>query len=225
MSKLLAFHNDEAIKKKYVDRVKNHMKLDNIIQGSGWNGTKGCAIGCTFERYDSSLAPSEIGMPEWMAKLEDTIHEGLTVEESKLWPLRVLESIKPGVDLNSIQPEMMIFILQSTLDTFDHEKTPDVKKAVETVIDLWRGDAAYADAAANAAAYAAYAADADADAAAYAAYTDYADYADYTADAADAAAAAYADAAAAKHATYKKFADKLIELISGLEQWRGGKDE
>lgn len=40
---LQAFHNDQAIKNKYVARVIAHREADNIIRGTGWDNGKGCA--------------------------------------------------------------------------------------------------------------------------------------------------------------------------------------
>ncbi len=198
--KLIAFHGQQEIKDKYLARVRWHREQDNLIQGTGWENGKGCAVGCTLESYSHARYPIEMGIPEWLARVEDTIFEGLPKEKAMLWPERFLSAIKPGADLEKVKGPFLIFVLQSTLATFDHEKFPDVKAAIDSVISLWglpeeqRTSAAAdaADAAADAADAAAYAADAAADAA----------------DAAD--AAAYA---AARAAAYEKFADKLIELL------------
>jgi hypothetical protein len=52
MIKLLAFHSDPEIKKKYVARVMEHQKLDEIIQGTYWAAGKGCAsiVPCDMAR-------------------------------------------------------------------------------------------------------------------------------------------------------------------------------
>lgn len=45
-----SYHNNPAIKQKYIDRVKEHQRLDNLVQGYGyWENGKGCAVGCTLE--------------------------------------------------------------------------------------------------------------------------------------------------------------------------------
>lgn len=66
---MLSFHNDIAVKQKYLDRVMAHQKADNIIRGTGWSNGKGCAVGCTLENYDHSRYPIELGVPEWLAKI------------------------------------------------------------------------------------------------------------------------------------------------------------
>lgn len=110
-----AFHNDDKIKQKYLSRVKRHRELDNIIQGTGWNGERGCAVGCTLENYNHAAYEKELGMPEWLARVEDTIFEGLTKEKAMLWPERFLAAIHPGADLEKIKTPFFIFILEQNL--------------------------------------------------------------------------------------------------------------
>jgi len=87
-----AFHNDEAIKLKYVNRMKEHIRLDNLVHGQGWESGKGCAVGCTLENYDHAQYPIELEVPEWLAKLEDIIFENMSLEKSKTWPLLFFRS-------------------------------------------------------------------------------------------------------------------------------------
>ena len=236
-----AFFNDEKIKQKYLKRVEDHRKADELIKGKYWENGKGCAVGCTIHSSDHYAYETELGIPRWLARVEDRIFEGLSEEESKKWPETFLKAIKPGVNLNLVLKPFLIFIVECASEKFDHKKFPkQAKKIKESLKKLkkikpadaaaYAAYAAYAAAyAAYAAAYAAYAADAAADAA-YAAAD--AAYAAYAADAADAAAdAAYAAAYAAYAAAYaagyyrnrpvfqsemKKFADKLLELIIEL---------
>ena len=80
---LLAWQNDPAKKAFYIESIKAHRDADNFIQGEGWDGFKGCSIGCTFEKYDHSLHETELGLPVWLAHLQDKIHEGLSAEHSR----------------------------------------------------------------------------------------------------------------------------------------------
>jgi hypothetical protein len=183
-----AFHNDPLIKQKYLERVRMHRAADNLIRGTGWDGHRGCAVGCTLEDYNHQKYETELGIPLWLAKVEDTLFEGMSHDNAMAWPERFLVSIKPGVELDKVKAPFMIFVLESTLKHFDHEKFTDVKVAVDRVIAMYRsGDYSHA-ADAGRAAYAAYAAADAADAA----------YAARAAAAADAAAAAAADAARKK---------------------------
>lgn len=105
---MLSFHGDPAIKKKYVDRVLAHQAADSIIQGTGWENGKGCAVGCTLENYDRKRYPIELGLPEWLAYLEDRIFECLPKEEALLWPAKFLEAVPIGVDVEIVMHQLAI---------------------------------------------------------------------------------------------------------------------
>lgn len=136
-----AFHNDEAIKLKYLERVQLHAKMDEIIKGQYWQGGRGCAVGCTIHSSEHANYETELGIPEWLARLEDCIFEGLPNERAKLWPEEFLSAINIGADLSKVEAPFIIFILKSTLDNFDHKEYPDVKSAIDTCINLYeRGD-------------------------------------------------------------------------------------
>jgi hypothetical protein len=234
-----AFHNSVEIKQKYLTRVQQHALADEIIKGTYWQDGKGCAVGCTVHSGDHGAYETELGIPRWLAHLEDRIFEGLPSARAKVWPEEFLSAITPGQDLEKVKIPFLIFIVESARENFDHEKFPKTLTAIDGVLLELRRDkidleklrearrAAYAAAAADAAyAYAAYAAAdaayayaayAAADAAAAAAYAA-ADAADAAYAAADAAYAAdAADAAYARRNAYVKFADKLLELIGELK--------
>ena len=219
---MIAYHGQQAIKDKYLARVRAHREADELVQGFGyWKDGKGCAVGCTMHSDSHNAYETELGIPKVLARLEDSIFEGLSVKLARQWPERFLAAITPGANLSLVSSHFFIWLLGDPADgVIRHAKTDKTRDAIQRVVDLYRRHAngekiavanwqaaaaaddadAYASAdaadAAAAAAYAAYAsadaAAADADAAASAA-ADAAAYAD--ADAAAYAAAAYADAA------------------------------
>ena len=186
-----AFHNDPKIKETYLARVRAHREADQIIQSYGyWNEGKGCAVGCTLHSDNHAAYETELGIPQVLARLEDGIFEGVSVERSKSWPEDFLAAIPVGADLSLVWPKFAIWLLTDP----DHgvirfSKTPQV---VEKVAILYSRLIA-GDQPTHAEWSAAYAA------AAYAA-----------ADAARAAARAAADAAHARGAQ----ATKLLQLLS-----------
>ena len=149
MSKLKAYHGKIETKKFYVNRMKQHIKADELVRGNAWDGEKGCAVGCTLNKYNHKAYETELGIPEWLAKVEDTLFEGMSLKKSKTFPKLFLEAIKPGVDLEKAKAPFIVFILKSTLKSmdrvkFDKEKNPDVveaikgsKAAVQQMIDCW----------------------------------------------------------------------------------------
>jgi hypothetical protein len=134
-----AFHNDPAIKTKYLARVAMHRAADELIKGQGWENGKGCAIGCTLEKYDHSRYPIEIGIPEMLARLEDCIFEGLPNGKSQAWPERFLSAIKPGADLSRVGWQFLLWLLtRSGIGAYDH---PLVRDAVAQVAEVLRAPA------------------------------------------------------------------------------------
>jgi hypothetical protein len=202
---MLAFHNDAAVKKKYVARVAAHRRADELERGATGQNGRGCAVWCTLDAYDHSRYPVELGIPLELAHLEDRLFENMPIARAMMWPAEFLRAITVGADLSDVWPKFAIWLLKD----IQKYARPDGKKAIDAVVGLYRERAkrddptwkearraavaaAYA-AYAAAAAYAAYAAAAAAAAAAYAAYA-------VASDAAAAAAAAYADAADAADA-------------------------
>ena len=82
---MLSFHNDPKIKDKYLDRVRKN----------------GGAVGCTLEHNDSKRYPIELGLPVWLARLEEEIFNNLPVDKAKQWPLNFLKAIPIGVDVDA----------------------------------------------------------------------------------------------------------------------------
>ncbi len=111
MEKLLSFHNDPKIKKKYVDRVKAHAKADEIIKGKYWEGGKGCAVGCTVHSNRHDDYSEELGICWQLALVEDSIFEKLPNGDAKDFPIQFLKSMPVGVDTNLIFKKFVLWNL------------------------------------------------------------------------------------------------------------------
>ncbi len=93
MDTMLAFHNKDSVKKKYLDRVKAHYEADEIIQGIYWENGKGCAVGCTMEMSENIHKAMEktLGIPVSLAYLEDRLFEGYQMVKQKSFPYAFLK--------------------------------------------------------------------------------------------------------------------------------------
>jgi hypothetical protein len=168
MSEPLRAYSTTISKADFVKELEVHQKADRFAKGLYGNMegfTKGCAVGCSLEsiartkklkfRYDDhSLYPVHLGIPEWLARVEDSIFEGLPLERSKKWPVEFAQAINEGADLEKVKGPFLISTLKETLKTFDHSAYPDVKAAVDGSIALWErediGSAEWTKAAARA---------------------------------------------------------------------------
>src|SRR5258708_20723993 len=139
---MIAYHGNTEIKKKYLDRLKAHRIADELVQGIGWetNGkSKGCAVGCTLDAYEHNRYETELGIPEHIARLEDSIFEGLSREKAMEWPEVFLTAIKPGADLSLVFPRFIIWLLIDPKDgVIKYAKGyADCEKAIRDVADLY----------------------------------------------------------------------------------------
>lgn len=109
-----------AINEQLLARIAEHERLDTIVKGVYWeqaNGKwKGCAVGCSLKDPDDhtplsgthELYPERLGLPEWLARLEDAIFEGLPDDESLTWPRRFAEAIPVGADLSGLEDSLAV---------------------------------------------------------------------------------------------------------------------
>jgi hypothetical protein len=201
-----SFHGDDAIKQKYLDRVRKHRELDNIIQGTGWEDGKGCAVGCTLENYDHYSYPIELGLPKWLAHLEDRIFEGLPGEEAMFWPEQFLSAIPVGSGLL----KQVIIAINAVKKCHETELLSNTC-SIDWESASWAASSAAESAARSAASSAARSAEYAAKSAYWAARS-----AEYAAKSA-AESAEYAASSAAEYAEYaswKQEASDLLELLS-----------
>ena len=220
----------DITKKDLLKEVKWHRQQDMIIQGTygeGSNGDwKGCAVGCSVhsinrlkgKKYQTSnhkVYETELGIPEWLARLEDTIFEGLPVEQAKLWPEQFIKAIPENVDLEPVKWKFCAYLMKENVDRVLSLDISDglkerVVKAIRGVLNVheeaiktgsWDGSAAWsAESAADSARSAADSAASAARSAESAAWS--------AASAADSAAWS-----AARSAAYIKHSKKLLALL------------
>ena len=218
-----AFHNDPAIKAKYLERVAAHRHLDQLVQGTGWESGRGCAVGCTLDTYDHARYPIELGIPIQLAHLEDQLFEMQPSVDAQEWPTRFLTAIPVGADLTGVWPQWAVWMLEDPTHGVVRYAgdRQDVIAAIRGVADLYRTSTMPSvGAAAEAARAAAEAARAAARAAPAAWWAAEAARAAGTAEwaAAEAArAAARAAPAAARAAWTTAACDKLITLLASAK--------
>jgi hypothetical protein len=134
---LIAFHGDPRIKAKYLRRIRAHRKADELVRGRGWDNGKGCAIGCTLNAYDHQAYETELGIPELIAHLEDSIFEGLPVAEAMEWPDKFLAAIPVGADLSNVIPQIVVWQFEDVKWGLQNtEEVKDSPKLRELCVDL-----------------------------------------------------------------------------------------
>ena len=134
---MLSYHNDPAIKQKYIARFAEHRGADEVIQGIGFDNGRGCLIGCTLDHYDHSRFPIELGWPEWMARWADKVFEGLPKSEAAQFGSDLLEAVPVGVDLDPVKHTLAIARLERCIARLVDNDEPyavKVREAINIVI-------------------------------------------------------------------------------------------
>ncbi len=111
-----SYLDDPTLKERFLAQLAWHRQKDMIAQGVYGDMTdsgnfRGCAVGCSisslariegeysFDTMDHSLFERLLGVPAWLAHLEDAIFEGLPWDDARLWPERFAAAVPVGVDL------------------------------------------------------------------------------------------------------------------------------
>lgn len=230
---MFAWNNDAALQTNMLAQVDEHIRLDQVIQGQYWTGSKGCFIGCLAHGSSATRVEELTGWPAMLTKIAEGIFEGLAKSDAPAFFERAMKAPRLGANLSLVLWGFLHWCVTDALEQYADAKT---RKGCAAAVEVLRvkaegglvtraaDAAAYAaadaasdaaDAAAKAAAYAAHAAAYAAYATTYAADAAYAAYATaYAADAAYSAADAYAADAAAAYAARLRQADKFVELLA-----------
>jgi hypothetical protein len=146
--KMKAYHGDKKLKSLMVKEVKWHRDQDLIIQGtygdSTKSGSKFCAVGCAIDSLNRKLGKNlpnqghkhleeELGIPEALTRLWDSLFEKLPKELAIDFPLEFIKAIPVGADLSLVAPKFIVFVLKDCLVNADDNG----KKAINQTIGLW----------------------------------------------------------------------------------------
>src|ERR1700677_1110689 len=119
-TEVITFHGDPKLKRKLLARITAHEKADAIAQGTyeTWNGgVHRCAVGCSLrDLTDKDNQPTDwhqtmedvLGVPVWLASLEDRVFEGMTSDDAKGWPKRFSKALPVGVNLDGLADRLSI---------------------------------------------------------------------------------------------------------------------
>ncbi len=132
--KLVAFHGKVNEKEILLKQLQDHYDQDEIIKGEYWEKGKGCAVGCTIHSDKHNKYESRLGIPEWVARLEDRLFEGMENADSKEFPSRLIKAIPVGFsNWKHVYHKLYIHILEKECKNIDHEL---VKNTFYDVIEL-----------------------------------------------------------------------------------------
>ena len=136
-TKVLAYHGKETLKQETIAKMQSHHDADELVKGLYWEKGKGCMIGCLAHREADAheWVAKALGFPLELAHLYDGLFEGLSLEASKSFPLKVLNATHTGADLSKVAARFKLWILENELHC-DREAHPKIANAIDDVIAL-----------------------------------------------------------------------------------------
>jgi hypothetical protein len=139
---MLTFKNDPTIKDALVSRMKKHIELDELVKGATGQDGKGCTVWCALNNgdmnhgYNHAAFESILGLPEWLARLQDTIFEGLSVEDAKWFSSQWVTAIPVGRDITRVKWKFCAFIMKENIErVLLLDISDDLKKQVVDAIN------------------------------------------------------------------------------------------
>ena len=128
---MLSYHNDENLKKLIVCEMRKHKEQDQLVKDTYCREEcgkfKGCAVGCAIDsinialgkRYrnsDHKVFEEELGIPEWLAHIQDLLFERLPIGDNSQFAVDFLESIPVGVNLESVKWKFCAFLMRENIE-------------------------------------------------------------------------------------------------------------
>jgi hypothetical protein len=134
---MIAYHGLVQEKRTILRKLRAHAKADRLVKGRYWEDGKGCAVGCTLEDATGShyLYESRFGIPQALARLEDTIFEGLPNAKAMTWPVAFMSAVPVGADLSRVVWQFLHWLLTDVRASPGIEH-PTVKDAVARCAEL-----------------------------------------------------------------------------------------
>jgi len=134
----LSFQGRPEVKEFYLTRARAHRQADEILKGQYWADGKGCAVGCLIHGDRHEELARELGIPVPMAYLIDLLFEGQPNDTAKDFPVRFVEAIPVGVDLEPVMDRFFLALLSDPEQGVLLSANDAVREPIEAVIKLYR---------------------------------------------------------------------------------------
>lgn len=130
-----AFHNKDSLKQKVIFRMEQHIKADQLVQGTGYDKStgKGCAVGCSIDCYDHQSFADTLGLDIWIPQMYDTVHEGISAKHFKKFDMDFIKSIPVGMTTKQsdlVRLQLFYFMLTEIIPS-EFQKYKEIADIIE----------------------------------------------------------------------------------------------
>jgi hypothetical protein len=120
-----------------IENMKRHIEADELVRGVGFESGEGCFVGCTIDAYDHDKCAEVTGVPKWVWRFCDTLHENMSdgIDRGDM-ALRLLKGFERVEEFKVLWHDICAFIQQRNLDRVKGmDITSDLKAQVIAVIE------------------------------------------------------------------------------------------
>lgn len=113
---IIAWHGEQQLKDKALERLREHRRLDRIAQGKYWTDGRGCLLGCLTHREHKVHESAErlFGIAQRIGYWLEWVFEGLCPEDCEWWVIASAEAIPAGADLSQCHNHLCLWLLRES---------------------------------------------------------------------------------------------------------------
>src|SRR5688572_25183366 len=110
---MTAFFNEPTLKSAVIERLEQHRRLDQFVQGIYFEDGRGCHLGCLTHSKDSSHEMTErlFGIPIRVAYLLEAVFERLPKDDCECWAVESIRAIPCGANLDVLHHRLAAWLL------------------------------------------------------------------------------------------------------------------
>ncbi len=110
---MTVFFGEQKLKDVVLNRLREHRRLDQIVQGVYWEEGRGCHLGCLTHVNEGTQQATErlFGIPERVAYWLEAVFEGLPADRCAWWVVASIEAMPAGADLSLAHHELAAWLL------------------------------------------------------------------------------------------------------------------
>lgn len=123
---IMAWFNEPELKEAVMQQLRQHKRLDEIVQGSYWRHGKGCHLGCLTHTNNTIGSPHAamerlFGIPNKIPWWLEAVFEGLPIEQAKRWVIESTDAIPVGANLSLAHHSLGVWLFdpQTGINTID----------------------------------------------------------------------------------------------------------
>ena len=133
-----AFFGEQGLKDLVMEQLREHRRLDQIVQGRYWEHGKGCNLGCLTHNNNNAHEAAErmFGIPQRIGYWLEAVFECLPKEDCAAWVIDSAEAIPVGADLSLAHHELAYWLLGPESPSAEGNNHPTVRDAILRIRNL-----------------------------------------------------------------------------------------